>query len=314
MAETLTLKKAAIVGATGPTGIHLAASLAAEGIAVRAVSRSAANLAGAFPDPKVEKIAADAADADATARVVEGCDVVFDCIGLPPDAMDLHEVTARNVVAASRNASARCVQVSSYWAYMPLVRELIDEDHPRTGGPPFARARRAAEDAMLAGGAAVLNLPDFYGPHVRIGILIEALKAAANGKPMPWIGSGDVARDAIYVPDAMAAAVRIARQPGAYGQRWIVPGSGPITGRELAALAGRHLGRKVRLFAAPPVMLRLVSLFNAELRGFMPMVPEYVKPLRFDGTRLARLIGDRTVTPHETAIAATLDWITSTAP
>jgi nucleoside-diphosphate-sugar epimerase len=303
------LRKAAIVGATGPTGIHLGAALAKENIAVRAVSRSEANLATAFPGGDVEKVAADATDEAAVARAVEGCDVVFDCIGLPPDAMQLHEVTARNIAGAASKAGARCVQVSSYWAYMPLTRELIDESHPRVGGPPFARARRAAEDAMLEGRAAVLNLPDFYGPHVRIGTLIEALKAAAAGKAMPWIGSGDVARDAIYVPDAMAAAVKVARQPGAYGHRWIVPGGGPISGREMAAIAGRHLGRKVRLFAAPPFMLRLVSLFNAELRGFMPLVPEYVKPLRFDGTRLHKLIGELKVTPHETAIAATLDWL-----
>ena len=49
----------AILGATGPTGIHLANILRRQNMAVRIVSRGAANLQCAFGDPVFEKVAAD---------------------------------------------------------------------------------------------------------------------------------------------------------------------------------------------------------------------------------------------------------------
>jgi len=309
LAETLTIERAAIVGATGATGIYLAPALQAAGTAVRVVSRSAEKLAAAFPDPAVEKRAADASDADALAAAVEGADLVVDCIGLPGDRMALHEVTARNIVRAAAGSGARLMHVSSCWAYLPQQRDVIDEDHPRAGGGTFIKARRAAEEVMLGAGAAVLNLPDFYGPHVAIGTFTEALRAVAKGKPMMWLGPTDIAREYIYVPDAMAAAARVALAPGAYGHRWVVPGAGPVTAREIADHVAAHLGHRVRLVSAGPAMLRLVSLFNSELRSFMQMVPEYLKPVRYDGTRLKALIGDVPATPYGAGIAATLDWL-----
>jgi hypothetical protein len=42
----------------------------------------------------------------------------------------------------------------------------MNESHPRSGGPPWVRYRREAEDILCEAGAAILHLPDFYGPHV----------------------------------------------------------------------------------------------------------------------------------------------------
>jgi hypothetical protein len=60
------------------------------------------------------------------------------------------------------------------------------------------------------------------------------------------------------------------------------------------------------LRAAPPWLLRLLSLFKADLRGFMQMVPEYAKPLSFDGAKLERLLGPTARTPYEEALHATV--------
>ena len=44
-------------------------------------------LARLFPDAAFEKQPADILDPDATIPAVEGCDLVYDCIGLPGDQM-----------------------------------------------------------------------------------------------------------------------------------------------------------------------------------------------------------------------------------
>lgn len=165
------MTKVAIVGATGPTGFHLTAELRKTNIAVRVIARGADKLAQLFPEAAVEKWPADILDADATMRAIEGCDLVYDCIGLPGDQMHLHPVTARNIAGAVRRANARCIQASSYWAYYRQVRTEMSENHPRSGGPPWVRYRREAEDVLYEAGAAILHLPDFYGPRVHVSTL-----------------------------------------------------------------------------------------------------------------------------------------------
>jgi nucleoside-diphosphate-sugar epimerase len=300
-------KKAAIVGATGPTGNHLARILVERNERVRVISRSASNLARCFPDELVEKIAADATDESATARALEGCDLVYDCIGLPGELIAQHPVTARSIAKATRDSGARCVQISSYWAYLPIVTLPLTENHPRVGGPEWSRYRREAEDILQDAGACVLHLPDFYGPYVHTSTIQNALIDAANHRPMNWIGGADVERELIYVPDAMRIAAEIATRGDAFGERYVLPGSGAIAGAEVARLAGG------KLRAASPMLLRLVSLFDKNLRGFMPMVPHYARTITYDASKLRALIGAIPMTPYAEGIRQTLDSISRAA-
>jgi nucleoside-diphosphate-sugar epimerase len=303
------IAKAAIVGATGATGIALAAELSAAGIGVRAIARRAEALARLFPSATIEKVPGDARDANALARAVAGCDLVVDCIGLPAPAMHEHAITARAIAAAAKGAGARLLQVSSFWAYLPLRHSPLQETHPREGGNAYIAARREAEDIMQAAGAAIVHLPDFFGPHVAASALQQPLADAARGRAMNWIGPRDLAREYAFVPDAMRLVAALARRPEAYGERWIFPGSGPLTGAEAASIASRHLGRAVKLRTAGAGLMRIVSLFNRAAREFLPMVPHYLQPIRYDASKLARLLGPLRTTPYDQAIPATLDWL-----
>jgi nucleoside-diphosphate-sugar epimerase len=302
----------AIVGATGPTGIHLAAELRKAGGAVRVIARGIDRLARLYPDASVEKQPADVLDAGAIAHALEGCDLVYDCIGLPGDQMHLHPVTARNIAGALAKTKARCVQVSSYWAYYPQARATMDESHPREGGPPWVRWRREAEDILHDAGAAILHLPDFYGPQVHVSTLQNALDEAAAGKAVNWLGGADVQREYVYVPDAMRIAAMIGARKEAVGGHWCLPGSGPLTGRQVADIAARALQRPVKLRSAGMAMLRVVALFKKDLRDFLQIAPNYMQPVRYDAGKLAGFIGPPAMTPYETGIAATLRWIAAT--
>jgi nucleoside-diphosphate-sugar epimerase len=308
----LEFKKVAVLGATGPTGRALTLELKNRGIETRVVSRSAKGLEAAFPDAAIEKRPGDALDPPALAAAIEGCDLVVDCIGLPADRMADHPKTARNLAAAIGKTGAKCLLVSGYWCYMPIVDTPVSEEHPRSGGPLWAKLRREPEDIMRGAGAAIMHLPDFFGPHVQVGPLQSAIQDAVSGKPMNWIGAADVKRDYIYVPDAMRVAADLAVREEAYGDDWIVPGSGPISANEVRDISKSLLKREVKLRAAGPVLLRLVSLFNSELRGFMPLVPEYMKPISYDGTKIERLLGSLTHTAYDEAIKATIDSIRAT--
>ena len=305
----ITLQRVAIVGATGATGIHLTRELLGRGVAVRVVSRRRDNLNRVFATFDVDRVAADATDAVALRAAVSGCDAVMDCIGLPAERMADHALTAAAIAAAIRASGARCLHVSSFWSFLPVVRLPLDEGHPRYGGNAFIAARRAAEDTLLAAGAAVIHLPDFFGPHVAASTHQGPLADAVAGRAMNWIGSADLEREAVFVPDAMRLAADLLQRNEAYGQSWVFPGGGPLTARRLAAIAGRHLGRPVRVRAAGPLALRLVALFSPGLRSFLPMLPHYTKPIRFNAGKLRSLLGDVALTPYEEAVPATLDWL-----
>jgi nucleoside-diphosphate-sugar epimerase len=305
------MAKVAIIGATGPTGIHLAAELRKTTATVRVVARSMDKLARLFPDAVFEKLPADVLDPDATLRAIEGCELVYDCIGLPGDQMHLHPVTARNIAGAIRQTNARCVQVSSYWAYYHQVRTEMNEAHPRSSGPAWSRYRREAEDLLHEAGAAILHLPDFYGAQVHISTFQNALNEAASGKTVNWIGKANVHREYVYVPDAMRIAAAVGGRAEAFGAHWCLPGSGPLSGREAVDIAARHLGRSVRLRSAGLTTLRILGLLNRDLLGFLQVAPDYMKPVRYDARKLQGLLGSLQMTAYDAGIGETLSWIES---
>jgi nucleoside-diphosphate-sugar epimerase len=305
------MMKIAVVGATGPTGLHLVTELRETVATVRVIARSMDKLVQLFPESAIEKWEADIRDANATLLAVEGCDIVYDCIGLPGDQMHLHPVIARNIARALRHAKARCVQVSSYWAYYPQVRTEMNENHPRSGGPPWVRYRREAEDVLRDAGAAILHLPDFYGPQVHVSTLQNALNEAASGKTVNWLGRPDVQREYVYVPDAMRIAVEIGGRNDALGEHWCLPGSGPLKGRQVMEIAERHLGRRIKMRSVGMTTLRVVSLFKKDLRGLLQVAPDYTKPVHYDARKLEDLLGPQKMTSYDDGIGRTLAWITS---
>jgi nucleoside-diphosphate-sugar epimerase len=304
------LKRVAVIGSTGPTGIHLVRELARRGRSVVAVSRRLEKLEELFAgEPGVETAAADALDSDAIAAVAKGRDLVVDCVGLPPERMTDHPKTARVVSGAARQAGARCLQVSSYWSFFPNRGEVVNEEHPRQGGHEWFRLRREAEDVMLAAGAAVAHLPDFFGPHVHTSSVQSALEEAASGGPVHCLGRSSTPREAAYVPDAMRIVTDLAERDEAYGTDWALPGSGPLSADRLAGIASEHLGRPIKVSAAPGWLLKILGLVSPTIRAIQPIVPHYVRPVRYDTSKLRGLLGEVETTPFEQAIPATLDWI-----
>jgi nucleoside-diphosphate-sugar epimerase len=152
------MMKIAVLGATGPTGIHLVTELRKTVATVRVIARSMDILTRLFPEAAVEKWEADIRDPNAT------------CLAIRCTCIRWEETLSGRFATPRRD----CVQVSSYWAYYPQVRAEMNENHPRSGGPPWVRYRREAENVPCEAGAAILHLPDFYGPQVRVSTLQNA--------------------------------------------------------------------------------------------------------------------------------------------
>jgi nucleoside-diphosphate-sugar epimerase len=164
---------------------------------------------------------------------------------------------------------------------------------------------------MLTAGAAVVHLPDFFGPHVHTSSVQSALEEAAAGGPVRCLGRSDTAREAAYVPDAMRIVADLAERDEAYGTDWALPGSGPLSADRLTEIASEHLGRPIKVSGVPGWLAKILALVHPAIRGIRPIVPHYVRPVRYDTSKLRGLLGEVHTTPFEQAIPATLDWIGS---
>ena len=176
---------------------------------------------------------------------------------------------------------------------------------------PHLHYRREAEDVLCAAGAAILHLPDFYGPRLHVSTLQNALNEAASGKTINWLGRADVEREYVYVPDAVRIAVEIGARSEALGEHWCLPGSGPLSGRQVVNIAARHFGRQVKMRSAGMMTLCIVSLFKKDLRGLLQVAPDYMKPVRYDAHKLQGLLGPQQMTSYGDGIGNTLAWIAS---
>ena len=134
---------------------------------------------------------------------------------------------------------------------------------------------------------------------VHVSTLQNALNEAASGKTVNWLGRADVQREYIYVPDAIRIAVEIGARTEALGEHWCLPGSGPLSGQQVADIAGRYLGRQVKLRSAGMTTLRIVGVFNKDLRGLLQVAPDYMKPVRYDARKLQGLLRPQQMTSYD---------------
>jgi nucleoside-diphosphate-sugar epimerase len=305
------IRKVALFGATGVMGKCIARELLRRNIQARVVSRSQSNLQRTFMDMSVELMIGDLMDQETAKRAADSCEVIFHCVGVPVERFRDHIPISQNTIAAMRATGAKGLLLSSFWSYGPSRAAPVGEAQPRQPASEKERIRKEQEDLFQAATAAVTILPDFYGPEAEIGFVNTALRAIAAGKTANWIGALDRPRELIYVPDAAFPIVELAGFDTAYGQRWNVAGPGAITPRQLLQMAAGYCGTLLKVRAASKLILRILGLFNSQVRAMQELYPLYMNPPILDASKLRSLIGTYPVTSYEEGIRKTVDWIRS---
>jgi hypothetical protein len=175
----------------------------------------------------------------------------------------------------------------------------------------WVRHRREAEDILCEAGAAILHLPDFYGPQVHISTLQNALNEAASGKPSTGSARRMYNANTSMSPMPCASPPLSALTPRPSACIGACPAAVRSAGRQVADIAGRHLGRPVKLRSVGLTTLRIVGLFNKDLRGLLQVAPDYMKPVRYSAHKLQGLLGPPQMTSYDVGIGQTLAWIVS---
>ena len=237
MSQGLTL----VTGGRGFIGRRLVAALQADGVRLRVLTRSAARAS--------HELQGDLSDPASLAAACAGIDTVFHCAGhahafgalSEADALRHRQVnfeaTRALAEAAGEAGVARFVSLSSVKAMGEQLDACIDEDWPVPPESAYGKAKRAAEDALLAAAerygmhVVSLRLAMVYGAGGR-GNLERMASLVRRGvfPPLPETGNR---RSMVHVADVVAAMRLVAGDARAAGRSYIVAHPQTHSGRGL---------------------------------------------------------------------------------
>ena len=305
----------ALFGAAGAIGNSIAATLREQKQPYRVVGRNRAELEKSFAaDPLAEIVTWNPDDPGSVRAACRGIDIIVYLIGVPYNQFALHPVLMQKTLdGALAEGVQRIVLIGTVYPYGRARTPKVSEDHPREPHTFKGRMRKAQEDLLLKAHnegriqAAILRLPDFYGPHIDKSFLDSVFKAAAHGGAANMIGPIDLPHEFVFAPDVGPVVLALTAKPEAYGKWWNLAGPGAITQREIANKVFALAGREPKLRVAGKTMLRVIGLFQPIMRELVEMHYLITEPLLMDDTALHRLLGPIHKTPYDEGIRLTFE-------
>lgn len=301
-----------VVFGAGAIGLALVDELARHDLPVRVVHRSGT----ATVPAGVEVVRADASQQAAAARAAVGAAVVYQCVN-PPYHRWGEEFPALQhaTVAAARDAGARYVTFENVYLYgdthgVPMTEATPVQPHTRKGK---VRAAMAAELARQhdAGEVAVATAraSDYFGPRATSQSPFgdRVIGAALRGKPAQVLGDPHQPHSYTFTRDAGRLLAALGTRDDVTGEAWHVPNAPARTTREIIAMIGDRIGRRVKIRSAPPLLLRLLGLVNPTVRELPEMLYEFDQPFVVDGSKAEQRLGIAP-TPLPDAISETVAW------
>jgi nucleoside-diphosphate-sugar epimerase len=289
-----------IVGA-GAVGSASARLLAERGEQVRIVTRR-----GTGPEhPAIERVAADATDADRLSALTTGAVALYNCANpLYHRWLTDWPPLASALLAAATRSGAVLATVSNLYGYGP-VHAPITATTPLAATHPKLRLRAEMwRDALAAHGAGQIRATEVRGSDyieansIFSFVLAKPLLAgkrayvpAALDVPHSWTSIGDVAK----------TLVTVATDERAWGKAWLVPTDAPLTVRELSERFTKVVGAPApKLATVPYPVLWAAGLFSPMLRELRTTRYQFVRPFVLDSTVTERTFG---LTPMDTSTA-----------
>ena len=281
-----------IVGA-GPVGTATARLLAERGERVRVVTRR-----GAGPEhPAVERVAADAADADRLATLAEGATALYNCANpayhrWPTDWPPL----AAALLTAAERSGAVLATVGNLYGYGPADAPMTETTPLASTGTKGRVRNRMWADALAAhrvGRARVTEVrgSDYLGADANsLGSMVLPRVVAGRRVVVPV--DLDAPHTFTYVGDVARTLVVAATDERAWGRAWHVPSPPAVSVRALAARAAALAGAPApKLTRLPYPALWLGGLFHPTVRELRETAYQFDRPFLMDSTAAQETFG-----------------------
>jgi dihydroflavonol-4-reductase len=315
--------RALVTGATGKVGHAIASALLDRGDQVRALVRDPKRAASVLP-AGIEPIKGDVTDVGSLAAAVEGCELVFNSMGMPEQWVkdeaifdQVNAIGSQQVAVASKRAGVRrFVHTSTHDVFHADTGERFDEtmlaDYPK--GTAYERSKQHAEELVLAERdgmeVVILNPSGVYGPTPSPTPSFEnEIFEPVVRKRLPAVPPGGTGYAFV---EGVASGHLLAADEGQDGERYILA-DGYADFRELAETAKRIAGRGRVPPRMPVPVARAVASLGAGLSKVTrrpPLLPkgqlEYILwQARPDSSKAQRELGWKT-TPLDEGVKRTL--------
>ena len=289
-----------IVGA-GPVGTGAAKLLAERGERVRLISRR-----GSGPDhPAIERVAADATQADRLSELATGAAALYNCANplYHRWLTDWPPLAAALLTAAERSGAVLAV-ASNLYGYGPVDGPITDAT-PLAATHPKLRLRadmwREALARHQAGRIRVTEIrsSDYIEANSILSLVLR--KPILAGKRAFVPGALDVPHSWTAISDAVRTLVTVAAEERAWGKAWLVPSNPPLTVRALANQFASVSGAPApKLSAIPYPVLWAAGLFVPLVRELRATRYQFVLPFVVDASLTETTFG---LAPTDLAVA-----------
>jgi nucleoside-diphosphate-sugar epimerase len=166
-------------------------------------------------------------------------------------------------------------------------------------------AKRAHDDGRIR--ATEVRASDFIGPRSEsyLGLLIPRILA---GKSCQVIGNVDAPHSWNYTADVARTLVTCAQDERSGGRAWHVPANPPCSVRQAIDDIARLVGASdVKITKVPTVALRVLGLFNADVRELPKTLYQFEAPFIIDDLETRSTFGLEP-TPWDDVLTSTIEF------
>jgi nucleoside-diphosphate-sugar epimerase len=293
---------ALVTGATGFMGRHLLGKLIDKGVNISILVRDDKNI-DIDRLQKVKIYKGDITDKNALALIGKDIDVVFHLV-----AVNIHQAPrteeekkhvykvnvegTRNILEAFASSLKHFIFSSSISVYDGIKSsDRLDENHKAKPNNIYGETKLIAEELIADYGkkygflTTSLRFPFVYGPGNKGNIfrMIEAI----DKRRFILIGRGDNTRNAIYVDNAIEAALSVVGRKIANGKSYIVTDGLDYTVRQIYMAIVKSLGMRPISFYIPYWFAKIFAKAGDAFTGI------FAKPFPFSSELLAKITANR---------------------
>lgn len=325
-----------VTGASGFIGQHLARALTAQGHQVRVLVRRPPTNASSNG---VRPFVGDLSDADSLRQAVEDVNQIYHLAAIRDrwglsyrDYYTVNVEGTRHLLDAAVERGARFVYCSSVGVLGYPGVLGIDEGYayrPEDGKYNYHHTKALAEQLTLEYAqkgrlaATVVRPVITYGPGDRYGMITKLLNLLATGHFLP-VGDGRNHVHLAYITDMVRGIILAGECEQAIGRVYIIPGTRPITTKELVAEACNLLERPAPRWHIPLAPAKVAAwmfesvytvqrhlglcVLNSEPFLTRDKIDTLTINRGFCGHRAEQELGYHPVIDYPEGLAATIAW------
>ncbi len=305
------MKHAIVLGATGGMGYALVNELHSRKVKVTAFARNERKLNQLYGDRKqINILQGDAFIEEELIHAVQGKDIIFHAINLPyGDWKTKLPLLTQNIIGSAKVNAAKLVTVDPIYSYGRNPGSKVEEQTTKNPHTKKGKIRLEMETVYKESQVPTIiaHFPDFYGPLAENSLIGFTLNQMLKHKKAQFVGDPFIPREHIFTPDGAKALVNLAMNEQAYNQNWNIPATDLITGKEIISIIRQITKNDKKVSTVTKNMIRLLGLFNKQMREFVEMQYLNEDPVILSGIKYEKYIGPLPKTPYIEGIKETIE-------